>query len=113
MASNAFGSYIKAIRLERGFTQTDVQKILNLSSSGVVSHWEQEKSYMSNENAKKLARLYQVDPDELLFKLFIVKSLEPTLRKWTEQYRGCGAVLNYIQDCVVRRNIKDIIEMPM
>ena len=110
MQNNAFGLYIKNMRLRRGLTQTDVQKVLELSSSGVISHWEQEKSYMSNENARKLAKLYQVDPDELLFRLFTAKSLEPTLRKWCRQYKGCSRVLAYIQECIMRENIRHVIE---
>lgn len=103
IANMSFGAFLKAARLERGLTQTDTQQFLGLSSSGVVSHWEKNKSYMSNDNARELAKLYSVDEEEMLYRLFQAKSLEPTLKKWRQQYKGCAAVIRLISTCEVNK----------
>ena len=100
----SFGSLLKTARLKKGLTQTDVQRLLGLSSSGVVSHWEKDKSFMSNDNAKELARIYSIDEDELMYRLFQAKSLEPALNKWRQQSRGCRAVWRLLRECDERRS---------
>lgn len=95
----SFGAYLKAPRKHRGLSQTDVQNFLGLSSSGVVSHWEKDKSYMSNENARALSRLYELDEDEIMFRLFRAKSYEPTIRKWLQQYKGVQSVTRFLHNC--------------
>lgn len=97
---DSFGDFLKRKRLERGLTQTDVQKFLNLASNGVVSHWEKERSYMSDENARSIARLYGIKEDDLLYRLFCAKKLIPTVRKWTKEYKDCAPVLRFIRKCV-------------
>ena len=99
---SSFGSFLRTARLKRGLTQTHVQRVLNLSSSGVVSHWEKNKSFMSNENARELARIYGLGEEEMMYRLFQAKSLEPTLKKWRQQYQGCRAVLRLLTECESR-----------
>lgn len=94
-----FGEFIKQLRIQSGLTQTDVQRFLNLDSTGIVSHWEHGRSFMSDENARLLARLYRIDENLMIYRLFCAKKLIPTIGKWRREYIDCEPVIKFIKKC--------------
>lgn len=64
---------LKRIRLEKGYTQAQIAKLLNLRQSA-VSMWESGKSFPDYENQQKLADIYGISIDELLGRETPVKS---------------------------------------
>lgn len=59
---------LASARVNKGLTQTDVAKMLGVSIQ-TVSLWERKPSIITISNAYKLAELYGVDIDNLVFSL--------------------------------------------
>ena len=60
-----FKTRLKELRLEKGVTQLQVAKTLNMSKMA-VSHWEKGNSEPSIEQLKVLARFFDVSIDYLV-----------------------------------------------
>ena len=59
-----FRFILKELRLEKGLTQIEVAKIVNMSKMA-ISHWEKGNSEPSIEQLKLLARFFDVSMDYL------------------------------------------------
>ena len=60
-----FKTRLRELRLEKGVTQSEIAKLLNMSKMA-VSHWEQGDSEPSIEQLKVLARFFDVTVDYLV-----------------------------------------------
>lgn len=58
---------LKKARLEKGYSQSDVAKKLNISRQA-ISRWENGLAYPDIENLKLLGDIYDLSFDELLGK---------------------------------------------
>lgn len=56
---------LKELRKEKGLTQKEIAKLLNLSETGYASY-EQGLSEPSIDNIKKICQMYKITADELL-----------------------------------------------
>lgn len=65
MNSKKTGSFIAAMRKEKGYTQTALAEILNVSNR-TVSKWENGDGYPDITILPKIARAFNVSVDELL-----------------------------------------------
>lgn len=63
--NNKIGDRIKQLRLQHGFTQNDLGKMLYLSGQS-VSKWEKGESSPSIENIDLLCKVFNISPNELL-----------------------------------------------
>ena len=61
----SFQKRLRELRLEKGASQEDIAKLLNMSKMA-VSHWERGKSEPSIEQLKILARYFDVSVDYLV-----------------------------------------------
>lgn len=59
-----FRFILKELRLEKGLSQIEVAKIVNMSKMA-ISHWEKGNSEPSIEQLKLLARFFDVSMDYL------------------------------------------------
>ena len=60
-----FGVRLKELRIEKGVTQVEIGRLLNMSKMA-VSHWEKGNSEPSIEQLKSLARYFDVSIDYLV-----------------------------------------------
>lgn len=58
---------LKAARINAGFSQSEVGQLLNVSKS-TVSRWETGETPINDEIKEKLARLYQMDSEQIELK---------------------------------------------
>ncbi len=58
---------LKAARINAGFSQSEVGKLLNVSKS-TVSRWETGETPITDELKEKLAQLYQLDSKQIELK---------------------------------------------
>lgn len=59
------GQKLKELRNDRGLTQPQVAKILNVSS-GIISAWENNLYEPKASNIKRICQVYKVSADYLL-----------------------------------------------
>lgn len=75
------GTRLKQVRVEKGFSQADVAKFLNISRQS-ISRWETDKAYPDIDNLVELSKYYEVSIDELLTE---TKHLQQEINQKTEQ----------------------------
>jgi len=63
--NNKIGNRIKQLRLQHGFTQNELGKMLYLSGQS-VSKWEKGESAPSIENIDLLCKVFNISPNDLL-----------------------------------------------
>ena len=61
----SLGKRLKEVRMEKGFSQSDVAEVLNISRQS-ISRWENDKSYPDIDNLVELSKYYEISIDELL-----------------------------------------------
>ena len=61
---------IKVKRIEKGFSQSKLAKVLGYSSGQFVSNWERGESYPPVDRLAKMSLLFEMD-DKILFNLYI------------------------------------------
>lgn len=57
---------LKAARVNKGLTQLEAAKLLNVSKD-TVGNWERGKSYPNMKNIKEIEKVYGVSYDDLIF----------------------------------------------
>ena len=57
---------LKAARVNKGLTQLEASKLLNVSKD-TVGNWEKGKSYPNLKNIKEIEKVYDVSYDDLIF----------------------------------------------
>lgn len=57
---------LKAARVNKGLTQLEAAKLLNVSKD-TVGNWEKGKSYPNLKNIKEIEKVYDVSYDDLIF----------------------------------------------
>lgn len=62
---NTFGNNLKMLRIEHGWTQTELAKLLNVAK-GTVSNWENENRFPDKDMLNKIADTFKVSMDYLL-----------------------------------------------
>jgi len=62
---NQFGTTLKRVRLEKGFTQKKLAEKLNVTDRS-IRDWENEKTEPSYDTLIKLADIFDITLDELL-----------------------------------------------
>jgi len=75
------GQRLKRVRVDKGFSQTDVADFLNISRQS-ISRWETDKSYPDIDNLVELSKYYEISIDELLTE---TKVLQQEINQKTEQ----------------------------
>lgn len=75
------GTRLKQVRVEKGFSQSDVADFLNISRQS-ISRWETDKAYPDIDNLVELSKYYEVSVDELLTE---TKALQQEINEKTEQ----------------------------
>ncbi len=63
---------IKSLRKERGWTQKDLGKLLNVQNAA-ISKYENETVPLTDETIKKLSEIFNVSSDYLLYKTDVRK----------------------------------------
>ena len=66
MTKNSFGQYLKQARISAGYTQADIAKLLEYSSSQFISNVERGISSPPFKLLKVFSEVYKLDPDVLL-----------------------------------------------
>ena len=77
----SLGQRLKQVRVEKGFSQSDVADFLNISRQS-ISRWETDKAYPDIDNLVELSKYYEVSIDELLTE---TKVLQQEINQKTEQ----------------------------
>lgn len=75
------GSKLKEARINKGFSQSDVAELLNISRQS-ISRWETNKSYPDIDNLVELSKYYEVSIDALLTE---TKTLQHEINEKTDQ----------------------------
>ena len=78
--SKTFGTRLKELRLEKGYSQTEIADHLNISRQS-VSRWENDISYPDIDNIKLLSDYYEMSIDELIKE---TKQLQVEINEKTE-----------------------------
>ena len=60
-----FAQRLKEIRIEKGYNQTEIAKIINKTQKG-YSHLETGKSRFTLDDVKKLCEFYNISADYIL-----------------------------------------------
>ena len=63
----SLGDQLKKSRINKGYSQVDVAKQLNISRQS-ISKWENSNSYPDLDNLVKLSTYYDISIDDLLKK---------------------------------------------
>jgi len=74
--TKTLGETLRALRVQKGFTQTDLGAKLNISAQA-ISKWERDESQPDIETLKKLAEIYEITVTEIIDPDSVV-SKEPT-----------------------------------
>ncbi len=64
MNNITFGQILRELRLEKGYSQTELAKKLGVGKS-IISSWELNQSNLSFANAIKIAKLFDVSLEYL------------------------------------------------
>lgn len=76
---------IKMKRLEKGFSQSSLAKILGYSSGQFVSNWERGESYPPVDRLAKMSLLFEMD-DIVLFNLYVEESVKEKKREYEKAH---------------------------
>jgi transcriptional regulator with XRE-family HTH domain len=80
---HSFGSKLKQLREEQGFSQEQLAKELNVSRQAVWK-WETDKGLPDIQNIVRLSELFDVTTDYLLKESELIAEPTPT-RKWNSE----------------------------
>lgn len=67
---------LRSHRLERGLTQQDMAKLLNLKDNTLISRWETGIAYPNAENIMKLCKIYRTTFERLFGNIIITIDVE-------------------------------------
>lgn len=79
--SKIFGTRLKELRKEKGYSQIDIANFFNVSKV-TISSWELDKQEPCIEDIKKLATIFQVSTDYLLG----YESFDGTKQSYNEEF---------------------------
>lgn len=92
---NRVGDRIRQLRKERGLTQTELAKKVNVSSQ-VVSNWERKYTDPDHDDITRLSRVFNVSADYLLGRkiekesesefVYDIKMYEPFIKEISSKY---------------------------
>ena len=84
-----FGQRLKSLRLERDLKQSELAKIIEVSSS-TIGMYEQGRRYADLETLKKIADFFDVSVDYLIGRTDIKKfdDFPPEVKRVTELFAG-------------------------
>lgn len=99
------GSQLKKVRIEKGFSQSDVAGFLNISRQS-ISRWETDKAYPDLDNLVELSKYYEVSVDELLTETKVLqkeinektKQMKKNIDEIEEKQRKLNQLLNLDSD---------------
>lgn len=91
---------LKKIRKQRRMSQTEVAKKLNVSGATVCS-WEKGTRKPSSKHIKKICKVYQVSPNDILYP------------KKEQELTGCNAVEEYMDALAEKLNTEELLQLAM
>ena len=105
-----FGQRLKSLRLERNLKQSELAKIIEVSSS-TIGMYEQGRRYADLETLKKIANLFDVSTDYLIGRTDIRKfeDFPPEVKRLAELFVGVdGAKAEKLEKILLE--VKELIE---
>lgn len=108
----SIGKRIKQSRKEKNLTQTELAKLVNVSSQ-VISNWEREYTSPNNDDIARLSKALEVSADYL-----IGNTREPNelVKEYLAQYKNSMQkdqdFLEFLQDPELSLWFKEISESP-
>lgn len=82
-----FHDYLRELRIKASLPQDVVAKALGYRSSQFISNWERGSSHPPLKAIRKLAKMYNVAPDEMYLRVenAILKDMRSSLRRRFEK----------------------------
>jgi transcriptional regulator with XRE-family HTH domain len=83
--------FLREKRLSAGLSQGDVAKKLGYQSAQFVSNWERNLCRPPVETLRKIAQIYNIDPDQM-FEIALESSIEDITADLTAKFFKYGKV---------------------